>query len=859
MNPLRIAFALDRREDVRLLLPVADALASSTRGDEGSGDSGAAAVVEITLAAVGREARESLLAAGRAHENPNDSDWFFAGRRFDLIVMPLAPSERGGLFRYLARDAARRGVPTLAVEGDVGRPVFDVFPGRIALAGGASFSRALLAGWEPARVAVTGSPLFDATRLVRPRERGASGEAGGAHAGTSADEERAFWSAELAGVGRPRRAIIVSSFAFVSQVERAAFAEGLATGLAALDSARVEIAASLGGRDVSAEAGDLAAWLRSAGVGARAVAGDAWHDRIAGASVVLTDDLAAALLALSHGVSLLAIAWAAAPAAPGASRPPIAPADGLHLSPESVVSAERAGAGLREALAGARPAAALDAGSARERVRGFVEPGPPSARERIAALAFHLAVERRARRDAAQARVLAGNARLVWGRACEAEAAYRDALAEDPAHEGALTNLGLVLAARGDDREALDCFGRAIDLEPGDVSTRLAAARLLARAGEPFAAARLLEEVVARAAADRRVLVALAEIYAGAGLPEQAVAFYDAAAETGAPCDAERAARAIAASIAGMPAPPAAHEAASGGEATSAPAPAPAIALALDPASSAPLVAAPPAPPPRLSIVIVTMNEVAYTRKCVASIVAHTPEPHEIVFVDNGSTDGTPEWLATVPNARVLRNATNLGFAAAANQGIRAAAADRILLLNNDVVLSEGWLAGLARHLERDPRVGLVGPVSNYVSGPQLDPTAGYESVLEMEEHARRTARERRGQSEEARRLVGFCLLARAQVFREVGLFDEKFALGNFEDDDLCVRAVLAGWRLVIAKDVFVHHYGSRTFLGNRINYREALERNKAYFLEKWHGVVAAGAAGTQSETRGAEAQPLGA
>ncbi len=831
-KPLRIAFAIDRREDVRLLLPVADALASSPRGDEGSGDDGAAAVVEIALAAVGREARESLLAAGRAHESPDDSDWFFAERRFDLIVMPLAPAERGGLFRYIAREAARRGVPTLSVEGDVGRSEFDAFPGRIAVAGGASYSRALLSGWDAARVAVTGSPLFDATPLVRPRERGAAdrcegtreivatGAGGDARSVTAPNEdERAFWSAELAGVARPRRALIVSSFAFAGAAERAAFSEGIASGLAAFDGAIVEIAASIGGRDVSSEVADFVARLRSAGVDARALPGDAWHDRIAGASAVLTDDLVAGLLALSGGAPLVAIAWAAVPAAPGASRPPTSPAEALHLPAEAIVSPERAGCALREAIAGARPAVALDAGSARERVRGFVEPGPPSARERTAALALHLAVEGRARRDAAQTRVLAGNERLVWGRPREAEASYRDALAADPAHAGALANLGLVLAARGDDREALDCFGRALDLEPGDLATRLAAARLLARAGEPFAAASLLEEVAA-APADRRVLLALAEIYAGAGLPEQAVAFFDAAAGIGVPNDAERAARAISASIAGIPSSSSAR-----GGATA---------------------------PPRLSIVIVTFNEIAYTRKCVASIVAHTPDPYEIVFVDNGSTDGTPEWLATVPGARVLRNATNLGFAAAANQGIRAAAADRIVLLNNDVVLTEGWLAGLARHLERDPRVGLVGPVSNYVSGAQLDPTAAYESVLEMEEHARRTARERRGQSEEARRLVGFCLLARAQVFREVGLFDERFALGNFEDDDLCVRAALAGWRLVIAKDVFVHHYGSRTFLGNRINYREALERNKAYFLEKWRGVVAAAGVGNSVDAAGA-------
>ena len=63
-------------------------------------------------------------------------------------------------------------------------------------------------------------------------------------------------------------------------------------------------------------------------------------------------------------------------------------------------------------------------------------------------------------------------------------------------------------------------------------------------------------------------------------------------------------------------------------------------------------------------------------------------------------------------------------------------------------------------------------------------------------------------------------------------------SIGNFEDDDFSMRCVLAGWRLRIADDVFIHHFGSRTFAANKIDYREAMERNRAYFLEKWRGVI---------------------
>lgn len=807
MNPLRIAFALESGEDLRLLLPVADALAGSNHREEGEAPERSREIA-VVLAGVGAGARERLQAEGRPHEIPPDSDWFFTGQPFDLIVMPLVPAERGGLFHYLARDASRRGIPVLAVERDPGRPAFARFPGYLALAGGASYSQALHLGWDPARVAVTGSPLFDGARGPLARRGGAPAAARRA---TLLDEE-AFWAAELAGVARPLRVLVVSAFPFAPLHDRSAFSEGLVSGLASVDGVRIGIAASIGGRDLSESVAALASRLGKAGLEARIVPADSWHDRVPEADVLLSEDLSAGLHALAHGIPFLAIEWPLPPMAPGEAVAPLCAPAALRLPEGMLVAPEWAGGALREALAGGRAPAALAAGSALERVRGFVEMGPPPASERIGSLALHLASARRARHDEAHERVLSGNARLGAGNAREAEAAYREALDGDPSNRAALTNLGLVLAARGADGDALDCFSRVLDADPRNITVRLAAARVLAQAGDPFAGIRLLEEIVS-APPDRRVLIALADLYLQAGVPGQAIEFLDAAGGIAPPDDNERAARARAASLAGLP---------ESGASPQAPAP-----------------AGPAAAAAKTSIVIVTMNELPYTKKCVASIAANTPEPHEIVFVDNGSTDGTADWLDTVPNARVIRNAKNFGFAAAANQGIRAAAGQRVLLLNNDAVVTAGWLAGLLRHLDRDPRIGLVGPVSNYVSGPQLDPTARYEALVEMEDHARRTARERRGQFEETRRLVGFCLLARAELFHQIGLFDERFGLGNFEDDDLCVRAVLAGWRLVIAKDVFIHHFGSRTFLGNRINYREALDRNKAYFLEKWRGVVA--------------------
>ena len=119
------------------------------------------------------------------------------------------------------------------------------------------------------------------------------------------------------------------------------------------------------------------------------------------------------------------------------------------------------------------------------------------------------------------------------------------------------------------------------------------------------------------------------------------------------------------------------------------------------------------------SIVIVTHNQLEYTRQCLDSMRRLTDEPYELIVVDNGSTDGTVEYLRALAGVRLIVNETNRGFPAAANQGIAAATRRQVLLLNNDVVVTTGWLGRLLRALHSDPAIGLVGPCSNCVSGPQ--------------------------------------------------------------------------------------------------------------------------------------------
>lgn len=238
-----------------------------------------------------------------------------------------------------------------------------------------------------------------------------------------------------------------------------------------------------------------------------------------------------------------------------------------------------------------------------------------------------------------------------------------------------------------------------------------------------------------------------------------------------------------------------------------------------------------------VSIVILTINQLQYTKECIESIRNHTPECHEIIFVDNGSTDGTVAWLRQLlnenANYKLIVNKTNLGFAKGCNQGIQASSGEYLLLLNNDVVVTDGWLAGLLECCKYAPDAGIVGPMTNNISGIQRVGDASYDRQ-NLDEYATAFRNNYRHRRIPQRRIVGFCMLFKRALAEIAGLLDDSFGTGNFEDDDYCLRVELEGYRNYIAGDVFIHHYGSRSFIGNNMDHSAAMGGNRKLFNQKW-------------------------
>jgi len=228
-----------------------------------------------------------------------------------------------------------------------------------------------------------------------------------------------------------------------------------------------------------------------------------------------------------------------------------------------------------------------------------------------------------------------------------------------------------------------------------------------------------------------------------------------------------------------------------------------------------------PGPSALVSIVIPLFNRVDLTRRCLEALsqTVGASVPHEIILVDNGSTDATEEYLRLLGNnVVIIRNSDNLGFAKACNQGARAASGKYLLFLNNDTVPQPDWLEPLIKVLEDDSSVAAAGSKLLYPDGTiqhagvmMVDNRAGNDPLCG--EHIWRG---RPGDLPEANQpyryqaLTAACLLVRRTAFEVVQGFDEGYWNG-YEDVDLCFKLGRQGWKLVYQPQSVVIHHESKS------------------------------------------------
>lgn len=249
-----------------------------------------------------------------------------------------------------------------------------------------------------------------------------------------------------------------------------------------------------------------------------------------------------------------------------------------------------------------------------------------------------------------------------------------------------------------------------------------------------------------------------------------------------------------------------------------------------------------------LSIVIVSYNARAHLERCLESLHASKPAvPHEIVVVDNQSTDGSAAAARAWSDVRVLETGANLGFARANNVGIRATSGANLLLLNSDTIAPPGAVDRLVGELGRRPEVAVIGPrlVDQHGRvelsfGRMIGPWNEFRQKMLVRGHARRYPLlapivERATRREQSPDWVsGACLLVRRVDAEAVGLLDERYFM-YAEDVDFCAAIRARGRRILFTPSVEIVHVRGASAATAPAATRLAYRRSQAAFYDKHH------------------------
>ncbi len=254
------------------------------------------------------------------------------------------------------------------------------------------------------------------------------------------------------------------------------------------------------------------------------------------------------------------------------------------------------------------------------------------------------------------------------------------------------------------------------------------------------------------------------------------------------------------------------------------------------------------------SLIVVSYNKLPYTRLCLEGMLTCVPRPRQIIVVDNGSTDGSREFLSgdffrqcrnNSVDYALLNNEENLGACTARNQALALANSKYIAFVDNDLaVRSRSWLAVLAQRLESRLRLGLVGPKLVFPFPPYAIECAGVAISPSGRVQYRgrgETTPEQHGnycpylQAGPVQCLISACWLMKRAVYEEIGGLDEVFNPAQFEDFDLCYRARENGWEVWYEPAAEMYHYENTTTAGSPdLNFRYITIRNGLEFKRRW-------------------------
>lgn len=237
---------------------------------------------------------------------------------------------------------------------------------------------------------------------------------------------------------------------------------------------------------------------------------------------------------------------------------------------------------------------------------------------------------------------------------------------------------------------------------------------------------------------------------------------------------------------------------------------------------------------PLVSIVVLAYNHLEYTRQCIESINRYTSHiDYELITINNGSSDGTDEYFNSLSHKKKISFKENIGVCKAINHGFRIAEGKYTMNVSNDIVATTRWLDNLIICMQTDAKIGMVVPVCNASCNYQ-QLTLPFTAMNEIQLFAESYNVSDPNKWEERLKLCTYAGIYRTEIQKALGGFDEDFNPGCYDDDAICFSIRRMGYKVILAKDTFVHHFGARSFNEEYVKDNTLQMRNMCLFMSKF-------------------------
>lgn len=234
-----------------------------------------------------------------------------------------------------------------------------------------------------------------------------------------------------------------------------------------------------------------------------------------------------------------------------------------------------------------------------------------------------------------------------------------------------------------------------------------------------------------------------------------------------------------------------------------------------------------------VSIVLCTYNYPEIVKMCLDHIRKYADVSYELIVVDNGSDKELIEYLESQEDIKLIANSEDVGIPRSYNQGAEAASSDYILFMSCYSLLTEKALSSMLQCIKKE-NCAMVGPVSNNVSGHQ-NMQIPHQDINKLKDFITQNLEYNSGATKQVFRLLSHCMLIRKDIFEKVGGFDERFGLGTYEDDDLCLRLINQSYSIFMALDAFVYYINPLSLPNADLDgFNKRLRENRQIAKDKW-------------------------